>query len=107
MEIALEPDILIYAGRLGILARYTLHSTADIGLPMCAVTLIHRKRYYRQRLDENGWQLEEENSCDIGKFMKELSPRVTVRIDGRHVQIRCWIYEIHGFSGKVITIHLL
>ena len=39
--------------------------------------------------------------------MKELSPRVTVRIDGRDVHIRCWLYEIKGVSGEVIPVHLL
>ena len=88
MEIALEPAIPTYAGGLGILGGDTLHSAADMGLPMCAVTLIHRKGYFRQRLDESGWQSEEEDPWDIGKFAKELSPRVAVQIDGRDVHIR-------------------
>lgn len=107
MEIALEPDIPTYAGGLGILAGDTLRSAADMGLPMCAVTLLHRKGYFRQRLDESGWQFEEEDPWDIGKSVKELSPRVSVRIDGRDVHIRCWLYEIHGVSGAVIPVHLL
>jgi starch phosphorylase len=107
MEIALEPAIPTYAGGLGILGGDTLRSAADMGLPMCAVTLIHRKGYFRQRLDESGWQSEEEDPWDVGKFMKELSPRVTVRIDGRDVYIRCWLYEIHGISGGIIPVYLL
>ena len=107
MEIALEPEIPTYAGGLGILAGDTLRSAADMRLPMCAVTLIHRKGYFRQRLDESGWQFEEEDPWDIAKSVKELSPRVTVRIDGRDVHIRCWLYEIKGVSGEVIPVHLL
>jgi starch phosphorylase len=107
MEIAMEQDLPTYAGGLGILAGDTLRSAADMGLPMCGVTLIHRKGYFRQRLDESGWQFEEEDPWDIGKSLKELSPKVSVRIDGRDVHIRCWLYEIHGASGGVIPIHLL
>lgn len=107
MEIAMEPDIPTYAGGLGILAGDTLRSAADLGLPMCGVTLIHRKGYFRQRLDESGWQSEEEDPWDIGKSAEELSPRVSVRIDGRDVQIRCWLHEIHGASGGVVPVHLL
>ncbi|MFN5578669.1 MAG: alpha-glucan family phosphorylase, partial [Akkermansiaceae bacterium] len=54
MEIALHPDIPTYAGCLGILAGDTLRSAADMELPMCAVTLIHRKGYFRQKIDASG-----------------------------------------------------
>ncbi len=57
--------------------------------------------------DVCGWQFEEEDPWDIAKSVKELSPRVTVRIDGRDVHIRCWLYEIKGVSGEVIPVHLL
>ena len=107
MEIALEPDIPTYAGGLGILAGDTLRSAADMGLPMCAVTLLHRKGYFRQRFDGSGWQFEEEDPWDIAKSVKELSPRVTVRMDSREVHIRCWQYEISSACGGIIPVYLL
>ncbi len=43
MEIGLEPSIPTYSGGLGVLAGDTIRAAADVGLPMIAVTLAHRK----------------------------------------------------------------
>ena len=59
MEIAVTPSMPTYSGGLGILAGDTLRSAADLGLPLVAVTLAHRKGYFRQHLDANGIQTEE------------------------------------------------
>ena len=56
MEIGLEASIPTYSGGLGVLAGDTLRAAADMGLPMVAVTLLHRKGYFRQRLDDQGNQ---------------------------------------------------
>ena len=43
MEIAIAPEIPTYSGGLGVLAGDTLRSAADLGLRLCAVSLLHRK----------------------------------------------------------------
>ena len=60
MEIVLDPTMPTYSGGLGILAGDMLRSAADLGVPMVAVTLVHRKGYFRQRLDPHGNQTEEQ-----------------------------------------------
>lgn len=47
MEIGLDSAMPTYSGGLGILAGDTLRAAADLGLPMVAVTLLHRKGYFR------------------------------------------------------------
>ena len=56
MEIAIRPDMPTYSGGLGVLAGDTLRSAADMGLRFAAVTLVHRKGYFRQHLDAAGNQ---------------------------------------------------
>ena len=58
MEICLEQAIPTYSGGLGVLAGDTLRSAADLGVPLVAVTLLHRKGYFVQHLDANGLQTE-------------------------------------------------
>src|SRR4051812_18703250 len=58
MEICLEPKIPTYSGGLGVLAGDTLRSAADLRVPLVAVTLLHRKGYFEQRLGEGGQQVE-------------------------------------------------
>jgi len=52
MEVGLSADIPTYSGGLGILAGDTLRSAADLEVPMVGVTMMHRKGYFRQMLDE-------------------------------------------------------
>ena len=43
MEIALDPAMPTDSGGLGVLAGDTLRAAADMGIPMIAVTLLHRR----------------------------------------------------------------
>ena len=54
MEVGLEPDIPIYSGGLGVLVGDTLRAAADLNIPLVGVTLLHRKGYFRQHLDDQG-----------------------------------------------------
>ena len=45
MEIAITPAMPTYSGGLGVLAGDTLRAAADMGLPLFAITLAHRKGY--------------------------------------------------------------
>ncbi len=107
MEIALDAEIPTYAGGLGILAGDTLRAGADLKLPIFAVTLLHRKGYFRQRLDESGWQFEEEDPWEIEKYLTPMAARVKVTLQGREVWIRCWRYLIEGQGGESIPVYLL
>ncbi|HEY9126677.1 MAG TPA: hypothetical protein VIM62_06100, partial [Acidobacteriaceae bacterium] len=59
MEIAINPGMPTYSGGLGVLAGDTLRSAADLGTPLIAFTLLHRKGYFRQMLDAQGKQTED------------------------------------------------
>ena len=107
MEIALDPAMPTYSGGLGILAGDTLRAAAEQRLPMVAVTLLHRQGYFRQKLDPNGWQVEEPDTWPIEKFVKELPQLAVVQIEGRPVQIRAWQYNVHGSSGGILPVFLL
>jgi starch phosphorylase len=52
MEIGLDPEMPTYSGGLGILAGDTIRLAADLKVPMIAVTLLYRKGYFYQKLDE-------------------------------------------------------
>ena len=106
MEIALDPAMPTYSGGLGVLAGDTIRSAADLKLPMVAVTLLHRKGYFRQKLDENGWQTEEPADWKVEELLQEAG-RLSVTIEGRQVQLRAWKYEIKGVSDSIVPVFLL
>src|ERR1700678_3799 len=107
MEIAITPAIPTYSGGLGVLAGDTLRAAADAGLRLAAVTLAHRKGYFRQHLDVNGVQTEEDQPWDLESKLAPEDPVVTVLIEGRPVAIRAWRYDMEGITGHTIPIYLL
>jgi starch phosphorylase len=107
MEVGLDPAMPTYSGGLGILAGDTLRSAADLGLPLVGVTLLHRKGYFRQHLDERGHQTEEPCLWRVEQFLEALPPRVPVNVEGRSVQVRAWRYTVRGISGHQVPVYFL
>jgi starch phosphorylase len=107
MEIAINPGMPTYSGGLGVLAGDTLRSAADLGVPLVAFTLAHRKGYFQQHLDLNGVQTEEVQQWNPADFCTEEPARVTVSVEDRVVTVRCWRYDLIGRYGHVVPIYLL
>jgi glycogen phosphorylase len=107
MEIAIQPSMPTYSGGLGVLAGDTLRSAVDLNLPLAAFTLLHRKGYFQQHLDNAGVQSEEVQPWNPAEFCSEEPARVTVAIEGRTVVVRAWRYDMLGRFGHVVPIYLL
>jgi glycogen phosphorylase len=107
MEIALRADIPTYAGGLGILAGDTLKSAADAILPMAGITLLHRKGYFDQHLDEHGNQWETPSLWKPEAVLEATQARSSIVIEGRKVLVRAWQYPVQGLSGHVVPVYLL
>ena len=123
MEIGLNPLMPTYAGGLGVLAGDTIRSAADLAVPMVGVTLLHRRGYFYQRLDQKGWQSEEPVAWSVGDFAEPLDQQVSVEIDAepcrfvpgaikskacRDIPSRCiystrrWPRTVHGIRRSLI-----
>src|SRR5438034_9734105 len=85
MEIGLEKSIPTYAGGLGVLAGDTVRSAADMSVPLVAVSLVHRKGYFRQRLDAAGNQTEEPVDWPVAERLRSEERRV-----GKECSSRRW-----------------
>ena len=107
MEIALVPDMPTYSGGLGVLAGDTLRAAADLRIPMVAVTLLHRRGYLWQTIDQDGWQHESPIEWNVDDFCCERPERVEVQIEDRAVQVRAWQFNVTGSDGHVIPVYLL
>src|SRR3989304_6073115 len=107
MEIGLEAGMPTYSGGLGVLAGDTIRSAADLRVPMAAVTLLHRKGYFYQRLDDHGSQKEEPVAWVVSDFLEEMEPRISLTIEARVVHVRAWRYEVKGMSGYKVPVYFL
>lgn len=107
MEVAVGARMPTYSGGLGVLAGDTLKSCADLRIPVVAVSLLYRKGYFTQQLDEEGGQQELPVQWDPAQFLRLLPETVQVDIEQRPVRMRAWQYDIVGVSGYVIPLLLL
>ncbi|MFM9888735.1 MAG: alpha-glucan family phosphorylase, partial [Burkholderiales bacterium] len=96
MEIALRSDIPTYAGGLGVLAGDMIRSAADCELPMVTVTLVSRRGYFRQEIDQLGRQVEKPDGWDPARFARRLGAQIAVPIEGREVWVGAWLYVLEG-----------
>jgi starch phosphorylase len=107
MEVALDAAMPTYAGGLGVLAGDFVHAAADLGVPVVAVTLLHRKGYFRQRLDSAGRQHEEPVDWPIEEYVQALPARINVSIAGRQVVVRAWERKVRSVGGTGVPVYFL
>ena len=107
MEIGIRNDIPTYSGGLGVLAGDTIRTSADLKLPMVAVTILTKKGYFIQELDEHGKQTEYPVSWDPSQSMTLLPARITLQIEGRDVLVQAWEYNVESLTGGCIPIFFL
>jgi starch phosphorylase len=107
MEIALENSMPSYSGGLGVLAGDTIRAASDLRLPMVAVSLLYRRGFFSQHLSEDGTQTEEPVVWKVEDFLKEEPARVTVPLENRRVELRCWRYDVKGVRGFVVPVYFL
>ncbi len=107
MDVAVDSDIPTYSGGLGVLAGDMLRSAADLGIPMVAVSLLHRKGYFDQRLDAQGNQLESPAEWAPENRLIKLPAQVSVSLEGRDVRVAAWQYTFRGIDGYEVPLYFL
>jgi starch phosphorylase len=107
MEIAFDPAIPTYAGGLGVLAGDTARSCADLELPVVFVTLASHDGYLRQEIESDGDQIDHPDPWDLAARTTPLDAAVAVRIEGRAVWIRPWLYLHACPHGGCVPVILL
>ena len=106
MEIALDPALPTYSGGLGVLAGDTLRSAADTGAPMVAVSLVHRRGYFRQHLDSVGQQTETDVPWTPEK-LPYAGEVIELTMQSRTIRICAWRFDVVGVAGHIIPVYLL
>ena len=107
MEVGADPRMPTYSGGLGVLAGDTLRSAADLKVPLVAVSLLYRKGYFDQVLDEKGNQQERAVGWDPAEFARLLPITIEVTIEGRPVVVKAWQYDVTGSTGFTVPLYLL
>ena len=65
MEFGLHESLPLFAGGLGILAGDHLKAASNLAMPLVGMGLMYGQGYFRQYLDQDGWQQETYPQTDI------------------------------------------
>jgi starch phosphorylase len=90
-----------------MLAGDTLRSAADTAAPMVAVSLVHRRGYFRQHLDEVGQQTESDVPWSPETLLPSAHQIVKITMQGRTVSVCAWRFDVVGVAGHIIPVFLL
>ena len=98
-EFGLHESLPIYSGGLGVLAGDHIKSASDLGIPLIGIGLFYGQGYFRQYLDEKGWQQEEYLHTDVDQLPMELAigkkgEPVVVEIQTRGGSIRAKVWRV-------------
>jgi starch phosphorylase len=107
MEVGIQNDIATYSGGLGVLAGDTIRTGADLKLPMVAVTMLSKKGYFTQTLDNAGKQEESPVVWDPSNYMTLLPAKIIVKIEGRDVVVQAWQFGVTSLTGGYVPIFFL
>ncbi len=112
-EFGIHESLPIYSGGLGILAGDHIKSASDLGLPLWGVGLFYREGYFRQRLDEHGWQISEYLENDPSmlpvkpariSWGKDKGKEVFIAIDTREGTLHARVWEVAVGRSKLILL---
>jgi len=106
-EIGISAKLPTYSGGLGVLAGDHIKAAADAKLPMCAVTLLYKEGYFKQRIDDEGRQTEIYPQFDPHPLLKKLPIKFTLPLRKRDVWIQAYEYRYVGLTGHEIPIFFL
>ena len=106
-EIGISSSLPTYSGGLGVLAGDHIKASGDIGLNMCAVTLLYREGYFKQHIDEEGIQTETYPRFDPYPLLKKLDVKFTLRLRARDVWIQVYRFDYIGHGGHAVPIYFL
>jgi len=100
-EFGIDEGLPIYSGGLGVLAGDHLKSASDLGIPLIGVGLLYQKGYFRQVLNQDGWQQEQYPVNDwfnmpvtIERGPDGKSLTVDVEVAGETVKVRIWRVQV-------------
>lgn len=104
-EFGLTECLSIFAGGLGILAGDHLKSASDLGVPLVGVGLLYQQGYFRQYLNQSGWQQESYQDNDFHNLPVSLVPQkdgspitVEVNLAGQPVHAQVWRVQVGRVS---------
>ena len=106
-EIGISSSIPTYSGGLGVLAGDHIKAAGDAGINMCAITLLYKEGYFKQRIDEDGIQTETYPRFDPEPLINQMDLQFSLQLQKREVFVQVFRFNYIANSGHNIPIYFL
>ena len=106
-EIGISSSIPTYSGGLGVLAGDHIKAAGDAGINMCAITLLYKEGYFKQRIDEDGIQTETYPRFDPEPLINQIDLQFSLQLQDREVFVQVFRFDYVASSGHNIPIYFL
>jgi starch phosphorylase len=98
-EFGIHESMPIYSGGLGVLSGDHIKSASGLGVPLVAIGLFYDQGYFRQQLDDEGYQAEEYVDTKVENLPMEpaLAPDgapITVCVDTRNGKLHAKVWQL-------------
>ncbi|MCK8817319.1 alpha-glucan family phosphorylase [Natroniella sulfidigena] len=112
-EFGFHESLPIYSGGLGVLAGDHCKSASDLGLPFIGVGLLYRHGYFRQKINNKGWQEALHpnlnfNRLPITTVKDEAGEELLIEVDllDRKVYAKVWEVKVGRISVYLLDTDL-
>ena len=98
-EFGIHESTPIYSGGLGVLSGDHIKSASGLGVPLVAIGLFYDQGYFRQRLDDEGYQQEDYQDTNVADQPMEpaVTPDgqpITIQVETRNGQIKAKLWKL-------------
>ncbi len=99
-EFGIHESVPIYSGGLGVLSGDHVKSASGLGIPLVGIGLFYDQGYFKQHLDQNGYQQEEylDTKVENTPLKPALSPSgkpVSIEIETRKGKLLAKVWLMH------------
>ncbi|TYP73094.1 alpha-glucan family phosphorylase [Paenibacillus methanolicus] len=110
-EFGIDESLPIYSGGLGILAGDHIKAASDLNVPLTGVGILYGKGYFRQLINEGGWQEHLYPEVDLAasaypiRLARDAEDRpvvIDVTLAGRRVHAKAYTVQVGA-----VTLYLL
>lgn len=99
MEYAIESNVKLYAGGLGILAGDYMKEACDQKYPLIGIGIKWKQGYGEQYIEKASGQPYDSYYNRSYDFLRDTGVTVEVAIRGRDVKVKVWQYDAHGVDN--------
>ncbi len=108
-EFGIHESLPIYSGGLGVLAGDHLKSASDLGVPLVGIGLLYAQGYFRQSLNDQGWQIENYLNTNtdllpVDPVLDATGKPIIVSIETQYGVLRARIWKTEVGRNKLILL---